>query len=116
MDKMQWVVTLWGVLLLEKKDRMPDQFMYLPELRKVRRVTKRSVAGSMFGTDFSYEDFERFQARMDKLSTHINQAKDDVDKVHVSATKISKRFEKIESVELEQNQPPAIEQDKEAGD
>lgn len=62
------------------------------------------------------KDFERFQARMDKLSTHINQAKDDVDKVHVSATKISKRFEKIESVELEQDQPRAIEQDKEAGD
>lgn len=62
------------------------------------------------------KDFTRFQARMDKLSTHISQAKDDVDKVHVSATKISKRFEKIESVELEQNQPAVIEHDKEAGD
>ena len=62
------------------------------------------------------KDFTRFQARMDKLSTHINQAKDDVDKVHVSATKITKRFEKIESVELEQIQPRVIEHDKEAGD
>ncbi len=62
------------------------------------------------------KDFTRFQSRMDKLSTHITQAKDDVDKVHVSATKISKRFEKIESVELEQPQPRAIEHDKEAGD
>ena len=62
------------------------------------------------------KDFTRFQARMDKLSTHIKQAKDDVDQVHVSATKISKRFEKIESVELEQIQPPAIEHDKQAGD
>jgi DNA recombination protein RmuC len=62
------------------------------------------------------KDFTRFQARMDKLSTHINQAKDDVDKVHVSATKITKRFEKIESVELEHDQAPAIEHDKEAGD
>ncbi len=62
------------------------------------------------------KDFTRFQDRMDKLSTHINQAKDDVDKVHVSATKITKRFEKIESVELEQNQSGAIEHDKEAGD
>jgi DNA recombination protein RmuC len=61
------------------------------------------------------KDFMRFQDRMDKLSTHINQAKDDVDKVHVSATKITKRFEKIESVELDQKLP-AIEQDKEAGD
>jgi DNA recombination protein RmuC len=53
---------------------------------------------------------------MDKLSTHINQAKDDVDKVHISAAKITKRFEKIESVELEQNQSDTIEHDKEAGD
>ncbi len=62
------------------------------------------------------KDFGRFQARMDKLSTHINQAKDDVDKVHVSATKITRRFEKIESVDLEHIQPRAIEHDKEAGD
>ena len=62
------------------------------------------------------KDFARFQTRMDKLSTHINQAKDDVDQVHVSATKITRRFEKIESVELEHNQPRAIEEDKEAGD
>jgi hypothetical protein len=49
-----------ALLLLQKGERA-DMFMYLPELRKVRRVTKRSVTGSMFGTDFSYEDFERFQ-------------------------------------------------------
>ena len=61
------------------------------------------------------KDFSRFQDRMDKLSTHITQAKEDVDKVHISATKITRRFEKIESVELEQN-TRAIEQDKEAGD
>jgi hypothetical protein len=49
-----------ALLMLQKGERA-DMFMYLPELRKVRRVTKRSVSGSMFGTDFSYEDFERFQ-------------------------------------------------------
>jgi hypothetical protein len=49
-----------ALLLLQKGDRA-DMFMYLPELRKVRRVTQRSVSGSMFGTDFTYEDFERFQ-------------------------------------------------------
>jgi hypothetical protein len=48
-----------GLLLLERRDRRPDTFMYLPELRTVRRVASRTVAGSMFGTDFSYEDFER---------------------------------------------------------
>lgn len=61
------------------------------------------------------KDFNRFQQRMDKLSTHITRAKDDVDKVHISATKITKRFEQIESVELESS-PRAVEHDKEAGD
>ncbi|MFT6734902.1 MAG: DNA recombination protein RmuC [Polaribacter sp.] len=46
------------------------------------------------------KDFGRFQERMDKLSTHIGQVSKDVDSVHVSAKKISSRFEKIENVEL----------------
>lgn len=48
-----------GILLLEKKDRRPDTLLYLPALQKVRRVTTGFVSTSMFGTDFSYEDFER---------------------------------------------------------
>ena len=61
------------------------------------------------------EDFARFQVRMDKLSTHINQAKSDVDDVHISAKKITRHFERIESVELDQS-TRAIEQDNEASD
>lgn len=47
------------------------------------------------------KDFARFQQRMDKLSIHIKQAHDDVEKVHTSARKISSRFSKIEHAELE---------------
>jgi DNA recombination protein RmuC len=46
------------------------------------------------------KDFSRFQERMDKLSTHIKQAHDDVDSVNTSAKKITSRFQKIEQVEL----------------
>ena len=46
------------------------------------------------------DDFGRFQKRMDNLAKHINQAKDDVEEVNISARKISSRFEKIEQVEL----------------
>jgi DNA recombination protein RmuC len=46
------------------------------------------------------KDFDRFRARMDNLSKHIQQANKDVEQVHVSANKISSRFEKIERVEL----------------
>lgn len=48
-----------GVLLLEKKGRSPDTFLYLPEVGQVRRVSSSAAASSLFGTDFSYEDFNR---------------------------------------------------------
>ena len=50
-----------GLLLLEKKNERRDMFMYLPELNKVKRISSRMMTGSMFGTDFTYEDFERFE-------------------------------------------------------
>ena len=50
-----------SALLMVERGTRSDMFMYLPELRKVRRISDRTVAGSMFGTDFTYEDFERFQ-------------------------------------------------------
>jgi len=53
------------------------------------------------------KDFGRFQDRMDKLATHIRQAKDDVDSVGISARKITSRFERIERVQLEAPPPSA---------
>ena len=47
------------------------------------------------------KDFGLFRERMDKLAQHIRQAHDDVENAHISAQKISSRFEKIEQVELE---------------
>ncbi|MGD9591363.1 MAG: DNA recombination protein RmuC [Candidatus Berkiella sp.] len=46
------------------------------------------------------QDFGRFEKRMDNLSRHIQQAHDDVEQVHTSALKISKRFTQIENVQL----------------
>jgi len=53
-------------------------------------------------------DFGRFQSRMDNLARHIEQAKNDVDEVHVSSRKISERFAKIERVELEGVEQPQL--------
>lgn len=47
------------------------------------------------------QDFERFQKRMNKLATHISQANDDASQIHTSSQKISRRFEKIDNLELE---------------
>ena len=57
---------------------------------------------------FLAKDFDRFQERMNKLSAHIKQAHDDVDNVNKSARKISSRFEKIEKVELENDDPITV--------
>ena len=53
-------------------------------------------------------DFGRFQSRMDNLARHIEQAKNDVDEVHVSSRKISERFAKIDRVELEAPEQPQL--------
>lgn len=55
------------------------------------------------------DDFQRFEKRMDKLSRHIDQAHQDVSEVSTSAKKITQRFQKIESVELDfQENTPVI--------
>lgn len=46
------------------------------------------------------KDFVRFQDRMNSLSKHIDMVSKDVQQVHVSAKKITSRFDKIERVEL----------------
>ena len=47
--------------MVETKSGANDMFLYTSELRKVKRVTAEGAGGSLFGTDFSYEDFERWQ-------------------------------------------------------
>ncbi len=49
-----------GLLLVEKKSGT-DMFVYLPDLRKVKRVTAHMLSGSLFGSDFTYEDFQQVQ-------------------------------------------------------
>lgn len=49
-------------------------------------------------------DFMRFEKRMDKLTKHIDLAHQDVNEVNTSAKKITQRFQKIESVELEKTE------------
>lgn len=50
-----------AVLTMEQKKGDPTFMVYLPETRKARRVAGKTIDGSMFGTDFSYEDFAYFQ-------------------------------------------------------
>lgn len=64
-------------------------------------ATKRQVHIIQKHLQALADDFGRFEKRMDKLTRHIDQAQQDATDVNVSAKKITKRFQKIESVELE---------------
>jgi len=50
-----------SAVLFSRQDGENDMWMYLPEIRKVRKINQHFVQGSMFGTDLTYEDFERLQ-------------------------------------------------------
>ncbi len=55
------------------------------------------------------KDFSRFDERMKKLASHIEQASKDVGEVRISSNKISQRFAQIERVELDHPQlDPAL--------
>ena len=54
-------------------------------------------------------DFQRFEKRIDKLSRHIHQAHQDIDEVNTSAKKITRNFQKIESVELDMHDLSLVE-------
>ncbi len=57
------------MLSMETPDGAPDSFLYTPELRKTKRITGEGVGGSVFGTDFTYEDLQRWQ-QMNRPETH----------------------------------------------
>jgi outer membrane lipoprotein-sorting protein len=50
-----------GFLVWEHKDKNDDQWLYLPALKKVRRISAQEKEQSFMGTDFSYEDLASFK-------------------------------------------------------
>jgi DNA recombination protein RmuC len=65
------------------------------ETRKQVHIIKDELA--KLGREFS-----RFDQRMKRLADHIRQAHEDAEQVRVTSDKITRRFEQIERVELEQ--------------
>lgn len=47
-----------GFLQIQHKKGEDEQFLYLPELKRVRRLTGSARRGSFFGSDLTYEDLE----------------------------------------------------------
>lgn len=48
-----------GFLSFEKEDEVTEQFLYLPALRRTRRIVSSQKDQRFVNTDFTYEDMER---------------------------------------------------------
>lgn len=54
------------------------------------------------------DDIGRLDERIESLGRHFKQAGDDIDSIKVSSGKINRRVQKIEAIELGENEPPAL--------
>jgi hypothetical protein len=54
-----------GFLMIQEESGN-QMFLYLPDIRKIRRVNSQMMKGKIFGTDFSYEDFQRIYGVTDE--------------------------------------------------
>jgi outer membrane lipoprotein-sorting protein len=52
-----------GFLQIQSKDGEDDRFLYLPELKRSRRISGSNRSQSFMGTDFSYADLDRRDLR-----------------------------------------------------
>jgi hypothetical protein len=50
-----------GLLTYEHKEGDDDQWLYLPALKRVKRISSRNKSGSYMGSEFSYEDLASFE-------------------------------------------------------
>ncbi len=53
-----------GLLTHEQSNRDDDQWLYLPALKKIRRISASDKSDSFMGTDFAFEDLQ--QEELDK--------------------------------------------------
>jgi hypothetical protein len=53
-------------LMLEKNKTDSEQYIYLPGLKRTRRIVGREREGSFMGSDFTYADMQRVESRFAK--------------------------------------------------
>lgn len=51
------------LVVVDNPDRLDEQLLYLPALRRVQRISGRARSGSFMGSDFSFEDLEITSAK-----------------------------------------------------
>lgn len=62
-----------GFLSLAKPGKNPDQWLYLPSMKRERRIAAQDRDASFVGTDFNYEDMEEFDHEKYKVALQGEQ-------------------------------------------
>jgi len=78
-----------GFLVLENADRADDQYLYLPALGKVKRISGGQRKQRFMGTDLTYADLESRSLR-DGKSTRLGDAKLGSNDTYVLETVLAK--------------------------
>ena len=68
-----------GLLSLGKPDGSTDQWLYLPELDRVRRIAGDRKGGRFVGSEFYYEDLQERKPAMDQHRLLGSEALDGID-------------------------------------
>lgn len=65
-----------GFLSLARPEKNPDQWLYLPSMKRERRIAAQDRDASFVGTDFNYEDMEEFDHEKYKVALQAEQTVD----------------------------------------
>jgi hypothetical protein len=60
-----------ALLIVDRAAKEPEFYVRLPELDRVKRIRSRRLRGPVLGTDFSYEDLERFRDPLEKTDLEL---------------------------------------------
>lgn len=72
----------------EVDNKEDDQWLYLPALRKVKRIATNSKEGPFLGTDFSFADIERM-----RLADYVYTLKEEQDNITIIEAKTENGLE-----------------------
>ena len=76
----------------EHIDRDDDQWLYLPALKRVKRIASKNKSGSFMGSEFSYEDLSSFNV---EKYTYVGDAE--------SVTEEGKKYLKVVRIPKDEN-------------
>jgi len=71
-------------LSYEHVDKDDDQWLYLPALKRVKRIASKNKSGSFMGSEFSYEDLSAFNVKKYNYSGDAKMGKLDGKDVYIS--------------------------------